>query len=85
MDNSFIHNPKVSRVKLSQTPVHLAFHRPSSRDQALSDVFLFGYLKRTLLGRDFDFPDSRAGGMSAGFQRILGTVLEGIQERDHSC
>jgi histone-lysine N-methyltransferase SETMAR len=51
MDNSPIHKSTITRVKVSQIPVHLAPHPPYSPDLAPSAFFLFGSLKTKMIAR----------------------------------
>jgi histone-lysine N-methyltransferase SETMAR len=80
MDNSPTHRAKVAKAKASRMPIHLALHPPYSPDLALSDFFLFEYLKEKILGLGFESPEALLAWINAEFERIPRETLEEVFE-----
>jgi hypothetical protein len=51
LDHAPVHNSRLSSEKIESAKVERVLHQPYSPDLALSDFFLFDYLKEQLRGR----------------------------------
>jgi hypothetical protein len=78
MGNSPKHSSKMVKVKLFQTPVHMAPCSPCSpysANLALSDFFLFGYLTEKILSLEFTCADDLVDWIKAEFERTSAQFL----------
>jgi hypothetical protein len=72
-DNACLHTAKLSTQYFTENQMKSAPHPPYSRDLALSDFYLFGYVKRCLAGLSFEDADqllAAVEGVREGIEKV---------------
>jgi hypothetical protein len=80
MDNSPIHKSCAVIEKMASLHLALAPHAPYSPNFALSNFFLFGYLKGKILGIDFKSPQVLIDWIQLTFEAIPKHFLDQVFE-----
>jgi hypothetical protein len=76
-DNAPSHTPKVTIAKISELGMNQMPHPPCSPDNAPSDFFLFGRLKRKLQGSSYD----RADEFFSASTNLIGNLEKSLLHR----
>jgi hypothetical protein len=78
MDNSPIDKLKAAIQKIAPMRVKVAPDPPYSPDLALSDFFLFGYIKQMIGDQEFASPDDLFEAITEEFDRLSRSVFESM-------